>query len=150
VDLAGAVVTADAVHAQRDTAAYIAGPEEDGGRDSDYFLSVLGNQPNLSAQLSAPPWETTPVTAATSETARGRIETRTVRVLPAPAGTGFEGAAQAVLIERYTTHKRASGAPAARPSPTSPASAQKTRPRKTRSPTYAATGGSSTPTGYAT
>src|ERR1017187_1315547 len=40
VDLDGAVVTADAAHAQRETAGYIAGPEEDGGRESDYFLFV--------------------------------------------------------------------------------------------------------------
>ena len=47
VDLAGAVVTADAVNAQRDTADYIAGPGEDGGRDSAYFLFVKGNQQKL-------------------------------------------------------------------------------------------------------
>jgi hypothetical protein len=47
VDLAGAVVTADAVNAQRDTADYIAGPAEDGGRASAYFLFVKGNQPKL-------------------------------------------------------------------------------------------------------
>ena len=47
VDLKNAVVTADAVNAQRDTAGYIAGPQEDGGRDADYFLFVKGNQPKL-------------------------------------------------------------------------------------------------------
>jgi predicted transposase YbfD/YdcC len=47
VDLDGAVVTADAVNAQRDTADYIAGKEEDGGRGSAYFLLVKGNQPKL-------------------------------------------------------------------------------------------------------
>ena len=47
VDLAGAVVTADAANAQRDTAEYIAGKEEDGGRGSAYFLFVKGNQPKL-------------------------------------------------------------------------------------------------------
>ena len=47
VDLAGAVVTADAVNAQRDTADYIAGPAEDGGRASAYFLLVKSNQPKL-------------------------------------------------------------------------------------------------------
>ena len=67
---------------------------------------VLGNQLGLSAQLSALSWETTPVAAATSEISRGRIETRTIRVLPAPAGTGFEDARQAILIERYTTCKK--------------------------------------------
>ena len=46
-DLRNAVVTADAAHAQRDTADYIAGPEEDGGRDADCFLFVKGNQPGV-------------------------------------------------------------------------------------------------------
>jgi predicted transposase YbfD/YdcC len=42
VNLTGAVVTADAAHAQDDTAEYLAGE-----RDSDYFLFVKGNQPGL-------------------------------------------------------------------------------------------------------
>jgi hypothetical protein len=67
---------------------------------------ILGNQPNLNGQLNALPWEDTPVAAATSEISRGRIETRTVRVLPAPEGTGFCDAAQALLIERYVTYKK--------------------------------------------
>jgi hypothetical protein len=41
VGLDGAVVTADAAHAQRETAAYLAGPEDEGGRGADYFLSVI-------------------------------------------------------------------------------------------------------------
>ena len=55
VDLAGAVVTADAVNAQRDTAAYIAGKEEDGARGSAYFLFVKGNQPKLQRRLRRHP-----------------------------------------------------------------------------------------------
>ncbi|MFI4972650.1 MAG: ISAs1 family transposase [Hyphomicrobiales bacterium] len=47
VDLEGAVVTADAAHAQRETAEYIAGKKEDGNRGSDYFLFLKGNQPSL-------------------------------------------------------------------------------------------------------
>jgi predicted transposase YbfD/YdcC len=42
VDLRNAVVTADAAHAQRETAQYIAGE-----RESGYFLFVKGNQPSL-------------------------------------------------------------------------------------------------------
>jgi predicted transposase YbfD/YdcC len=42
VDLTGAVVTADASHAQRDTAEYIARE-----RGADYLLTVKGNQPRL-------------------------------------------------------------------------------------------------------
>lgn len=47
VNLDNAVVTADAAHAQRETAEYIAGKKEDGNRGSDYFLFVKGNQPSL-------------------------------------------------------------------------------------------------------
>ena len=47
VGLDGAVVTGDAAHAQRDTAAYLAGPEDEGGRGADYFLFVKGNQPGV-------------------------------------------------------------------------------------------------------
>jgi hypothetical protein len=47
VDLDGAVITADAAHACRQTAQYIAGHAEDGGRDADYFLFVKGNQPGV-------------------------------------------------------------------------------------------------------
>jgi predicted transposase YbfD/YdcC len=47
VDLENAVVTADAAHSCRETAQYIAGKEEDGGREADYFLFVKGNTPSL-------------------------------------------------------------------------------------------------------
>lgn len=47
VDLRSAVVTADAAHSGAETARYIAGKEEDGGRESDYFLYVKGNTPFL-------------------------------------------------------------------------------------------------------
>jgi predicted transposase YbfD/YdcC len=47
VDLENAVVTADAAHAQRETAEYIAGSKDNGNRGSDYFLFVKGNQPSL-------------------------------------------------------------------------------------------------------
>ena len=67
---------------------------------------VLGNQPGLNETLNALPWADTPVAAATSEITRGRVETRTIRALPAPQGTGFEDAEQALLIERYTTYKK--------------------------------------------
>ena len=75
-------------------------------KHAHFLWPVLGNQPKLCEQLNALPWETAPVAAATSEISRGRIETRTIRVLPAPPGTGFQDAEQAILIERYTTYKK--------------------------------------------
>jgi predicted transposase YbfD/YdcC len=99
--LDGAVVTSDAMQANRDNARYL---RKD--KNAHYLWPVLGNQPTLSRTLNALPWETTPAAAATCEITRGRIETRTVRVLPAPEGTGFEDARQALLIERYTAYKK--------------------------------------------
>ena len=99
--LAGALVTADAMQTTRDNARFLREV-----KDAHYLWPVLGNQPGLYAALDALPWEDTPVAAATSEISHGRIETRTIRVLPAPAGTGFEDAAQAVLVERYVTVKK--------------------------------------------
>ena len=98
--LDGVLITADAMQANRDNSLFLRKV-----KNAHYLWPILGNQPNLNAQLNALPWETTPVAAATSEISRGRIETRTIRVLPAPEGTGFAGAAQALLIERYITYK---------------------------------------------
>ena len=95
-----AVVTSDAMQANRDNALFLRKIKK-----AHYLWPVLGNQPTLNEQLNALPWDDTPVAAATSEITRGRIETRTVRVLPCPAGTGF-ARTQALLIERYTTYKK--------------------------------------------
>ncbi|HUZ37997.1 MAG TPA: ISAs1 family transposase, partial [Streptosporangiaceae bacterium] len=99
--LDGAVVTSDAMQANRDNALFLRKV-----RNAHYLWPILGSQPALNAQLNALPRETTPVSAATCEITRGRIETRTLRVLPCPEGSGFEGAEQALLIERYTTYKK--------------------------------------------
>ena len=99
--LDGVVITADAMQTTRENARWIV---ED--KHAQYLLPVLGNQPGTYAALDALDWESTPVAAATSEISRGRIETRTIRVLPAPAGPGFPHASGAILIERYVTVKK--------------------------------------------
>jgi len=98
--LENAVITADAMQANRDNSLYVRK-----AKNAHWLWPILGNQPTVNAQLNALPWETTPPAAATSEISRGKIETRTIRALPAPGGTGFEDAAQALLIERYVTYK---------------------------------------------
>jgi predicted transposase YbfD/YdcC len=98
--LEGVVITADAMQTTRDNARFLRQV-----KNAHYLWPVLGNQPGLYATLDALDWENTPA-AATTDTARGRIETRTIRVLPVPAGLDFPGAAQAVLIERYVTVKK--------------------------------------------
>ena len=99
--LAGVVITADAMQTQREHARWLTDD-----KDAFYLLPVLGNQPGTYAALDALDWENTAVAAATSEISRGRIETRTIRVLPAPADLGFPHARQAVLLERYVTIKK--------------------------------------------
>ncbi len=99
--LAGAVVTSDAMQSNRDNSAFLRNV-----KDAHWLFPILGNQPSLNAGLNALDWESTPAVAATSEIGRGRIETRTLRVLPAPEGTGFADAARALLIERYVTYKK--------------------------------------------
>ena len=94
------LITADAMQTTRDNARFLREVKH-----AHFLWPVLGNQPKLQEQLNALPWETAPVAAATSEISRGRIETRTIRVLPAPQDTGFQDAEQAILIERYTTYK---------------------------------------------
>jgi predicted transposase YbfD/YdcC len=99
--LEGVLVTADAMQTTRDNARFLREVKH-----AHFLWPVLGNQPGLYAALDALDWENTPVAAATIDTARGRIETRTIRVLQVPAGLDFPGASQAILIERYVTIKK--------------------------------------------
>jgi predicted transposase YbfD/YdcC len=84
LDLAGAVVTADAMHCQRETAAKIV------AKEADYVLMVKGNQETLQAELldfivqafeeDHPRLRQ----GKTTEKNRNRRETREVMVLPVP------------------------------------------------------------------
>jgi len=96
VGLAGAVVTLDALHAQRETARYLV---ED--KHADYvFTAVKDNQPKLFEALDALPWAGVLVQHVMKDRDHGRDELRTIQMLPAPAGL-FPYAAQAFLIERH-------------------------------------------------
>jgi predicted transposase YbfD/YdcC len=96
VDLHRAVVTADALHCQRATADYLH------RRGADFILPAKDNQPGLFDALDALPWHHAPVTHAATDRGHGRIETRTIQVLPAP-GLPFPHVSQAYLIERHVT-----------------------------------------------
>src|SRR5215217_8244254 len=99
LDLAGVVVTADALHTQRDHASFLV------GRGADYLLVVKANQPTLHAQLAGLPWRQIPVMDRTRDHGHGRIEVRTLKVA-AVAGLCFPHAAQAIQVIR---HVRAPG-----------------------------------------
>jgi predicted transposase YbfD/YdcC len=97
-DLAGAVLTIDALHTQHDTAQAIL------DRGADYVMTVKGNMPTLFWQLKKLPWAQVPALSSVS-TGHGRRARRTIKVALAPAWIGFEGAAQVAQLRRTVTKK---------------------------------------------
>jgi len=94
IDITGAVITADALHAQRDHATYLA------RRGAQHLLIVKRNQPGLHAQLAALPWRDVPVAYTKRERGHGRTERRTLKVTSVAKGLAFPHAAQAIQIVR--------------------------------------------------
>ena len=96
VDLTGVVITADALHTQR-------GHVEDlHGRGAHWVLTVKGNQPRLRRQLAALPWRQVDLAHRRVETAHGRREIRTLKVVTIAEGIAFPYARQAVQVTRRT------------------------------------------------
>ena len=95
IDLTGAVVTADALRAQRAHAEYLVTR-----RQAHYLITVKRNQPGLHAQLAALPWRQVPVAYDAREKGHGRAERRTLKVTAVAAGLAFPHAAQAIQIVR--------------------------------------------------
>jgi predicted transposase YbfD/YdcC len=96
LDLAGAVILADALHTQRETARFLV---ED--KHAEYLFIVKENQPGLFAAIDALPWPDTKIAHTDRGRGHGRDETRTIQVLPAPEDLPFPHAAQVFLIERH-------------------------------------------------
>jgi predicted transposase YbfD/YdcC len=94
--LDGAVITADALHAQREHATYLH------KRGSHYIFTVKGNQPDLHRQLRSLPWKDVPAGHSQTGRGHGRIEKRTVKAVTVSAGLHFPHAAQAIQITRRT------------------------------------------------
>jgi len=97
IDPARLVITADALHCQRDHAAYLH------QRGAGFVFTVKHNQPGLFAALDALPWTDTPVAHRQTDRGHGRITTRTIQTLPAPPDLPFPHVDQVWLIERYVT-----------------------------------------------
>ena len=98
LDLDGAVITADAMHTQVDTAEWI---RDQGGH---YVLTVKGNQKTLHRTLKALPWKSVP-SVSSVDTGHGRRVRRTVKAVEAPAWVGFPAAAQVLQVRRTRTLK---------------------------------------------
>lgn len=96
-DLDGVVVTADAMHCQKDHADYLVLQ-----RGAHYVLTVKGNQPALRHQLKALPWKDVPVGHTSHSRGHGRVEQRTLKVVTVSTGILFPHAAQTIQITRRT------------------------------------------------
>ncbi|WP_328753776.1 ISAs1 family transposase [Streptomyces sp. NBC_00269] len=98
-DLAGVVVTADALHTHRDHARWLV--EE---KKAHYVLVVKRNQPTLHDALRSLPWKQVTARRYERESGHGRRETRSVRTLTVTdLGLDFPHVAQAAKIYRHRT-----------------------------------------------
>ncbi|WP_235432577.1 ISAs1 family transposase [Nostocoides japonicum] len=96
MDLTGTVITADALHCQRDTASWLT------RRGADYVMTVKGNQPRLRDRLKNLPWATVPGSSVV-DTGHGRRIRRTVKAVEVPAWVHWPGAAQVLQVRRTRT-----------------------------------------------
>jgi predicted transposase YbfD/YdcC len=103
LDLAGRVVTADALHTQREHADWLVGVKH-----AAYVLIVKDNQPALHHQLKILPWRDIPAQDHTRDRGHGRVELRRLQVTTI-AGLDFPHATQAIRITcrvRFLHHRR--------------------------------------------
>jgi predicted transposase YbfD/YdcC len=94
LDLAGAVVTSDALHTVRANLDWLVKDKK-----AHYIAIVKRNQPLLHAEVRALPWRQVPVGGITRETGHGRAETRTLKAAHV-GGLDFPHARQAIKITR--------------------------------------------------
>ena len=94
LSLAGVVITADAMHTQREHVNWLA------AHGAHWVLTAKGNQPTLRRQLATLPWKGLKPDHRSAETSHGRREIRTLTVLTVAAGIAFPEARQAIRISR--------------------------------------------------
>jgi predicted transposase YbfD/YdcC len=105
LDLAGCVITADAMHTQREHAQFLVS-----GKKAHYILVVKKNQPSLYAQVKNLPWRAIPAGDRQRSRGHGREEHRTLQAACLATGLAFPHAAQAIRVTRRirplsSTHK---------------------------------------------
>jgi len=95
LDLAGTVVTADALHTHADAAEFLVT-----GKQADYLFVVKANQPTLLARCAALAWHRVPVGDHTRR-GHGRVELRTLKAVSV-GHFGLPHAAQVLQVTRKT------------------------------------------------
>ena len=96
LDLAGTVITADALQTHPEAAEFLVA-----GKQAHYLFCVKANQPTLLARLQRLPWHRVPVADRTRDRGHGRIEHRTLKVVTV-GHVGFPHAAQVLQVTRKT------------------------------------------------
>jgi predicted transposase YbfD/YdcC len=96
LDLAGAVVTADALHTHAEAAEFLVTVKQ-----ADYLFVVKANQPTLLDRCARLAWHQVPVLDRTRDRAHGRVEIRTLKAVTV-RGLGFPHAAQVLQVTRKT------------------------------------------------
>ena len=94
LDLAGAIVTADALHTQHAHADWLVGVKH-----AAYLLIVKAHQPTLHHQLQRLPGREVPVADHTRDRGHARVELRRLQVTTV-AGLDFPHATQAIRVTR--------------------------------------------------
>jgi predicted transposase YbfD/YdcC len=89
------VITADALHTQRDHAVFLARDKQ-----AHYILVVKKNQPGLYGQVKNLPWRQVPVAARQHDRGHGREEHRTLKATAVAAGIAFPHAVRAIRLTR--------------------------------------------------
>ena len=96
LDLAGAVVTADALQTHPEAAEFLVRDKR-----AHYLFVVKANQPTLLARCQRLPWHRVPVLDRTRDRGHGRVEVRTLKAVTV-GHFGFPHAAQVVQVTRRT------------------------------------------------
>jgi predicted transposase YbfD/YdcC len=97
LDLTGTVITADALHTQREHARWLTETKH-----AAYLFTVKRNQPRLYRQLKALPWTKIPIQDETSSHGHGRHDIRRLQAVTClgPLVLDFPHASQALRIRR--------------------------------------------------
>jgi predicted transposase YbfD/YdcC len=102
LDLAGVVVTADALQTHPDAAEFLVREKR-----AHYLFCVKANQPTLLARCQRLPWHRVPKLDRTRDRGHGRIELRTLKAVSV-RHVGFPHAAQVLQVTRKTRDLQAS------------------------------------------
>jgi predicted transposase YbfD/YdcC len=102
LDLAGVVVTADALQTHPEAAEFLVREQR-----AHYLFVVKANQPLLLNRCQRLPWHRVPVLDRTGDRGHGRIEVRTLKAVSVHR-VGFPHAAQVLQVTRKTRNLQAS------------------------------------------